>query len=144
MSDKPTHWDWLAMTRAIRDGRIEPPEPGSPSAELAGELGPARGADPMNDRADEAAHWCELIMKSERRERLLQQFYGSGSDWLLNRLRGVIGDCLAWNPTDRPIFCHTALGHRFDGPDNGRYGEDFGTVLDLSDPVFNIGGAVLG
>ena len=98
----------------------------------------------MNDRADEAAQWCERIMLAERRERLLAQYYSTDDVWLLNRLRGVIDDCLSWNSTDRPLFCHHRLGHRFDGPGYGRYGKDFGTVLDLSEPVFNLGGAVLG
>jgi hypothetical protein len=105
---RPSRWEWIAAARAIRDGRTEPPEPGSLSAELAGELGGHRGDDPLNDRADEAAQWCELIMKSERRERLLAQYFSTGSDWLLNRLRGVLDDCWSYNPSDRPMFCHTA------------------------------------
>ena len=92
----------------------------------------------MNDRADEAAQWCERIMLAERRERLLAQYYSTDDVWLLNRLRGVIDDCLSWNPTDRPLFCHTALGHNFSGPRYGSYGENFGTGLGLSEPVFNL------
>ena len=95
--DESTHWDWMKTAREIRDGRVEPPEPGSPSAEMAGELGGHRGDDPLNDRADEAARWCGLIMKSERRERLLAQYFSSGETWLRNRLRGVVDDCLSWN-----------------------------------------------
>jgi hypothetical protein len=53
MSDA-RRWDFIAEARAIRDGRTEPPAPGSLSAQLAGELGPARGDDPINDRAEEA------------------------------------------------------------------------------------------
>ena len=83
-------------------------------------------------------------MRSEKRERLLAQYYGTDSDWLLNRLRGVVDDCLSWNPSDGPLICDTALGRGFDGPDNGVYSGDFGTGLDLSEPVFNSGGVILG
>ncbi len=86
----------------------------------------------MNDRADEAAQWCERIMLAERRERLLAQYYSTDDVWLLNRLRGVIDDCLSWNSTDRPLFCHHRLGHRFDGPGYGRYGEG---LRDRAGPV---------
>ena len=64
MSDRPTHWEWIAAARAIREGRTEPPADGSLSAELAAELGSHRGGDPINDRADEAAQWREQIMHS--------------------------------------------------------------------------------
>lgn len=95
--DKSTHWDWMKRAREIRDGRTVPPEPGSLSAELAADLGAHRGDDPLNDRAEEAQQWCEAIMKNERRERLLAQYFSSGETWLRNRLRGVVDDCLSWN-----------------------------------------------
>ena len=78
------------------------------------------------------------------RERLLAQYNSSDSDWL-ESLRGVLDDCLSWNPTDRPLFCHTAIGHTFE-PDHGMYGGPgiFGTGFDLSEPVFNLGGVMLG
>lgn len=72
-------WDVIAEAEAIRDGRTEPPADGSLSAQLAAELGPGRGDDPLNDRADEAAQWCELIMHSEKRERLLAQYSSTDS-----------------------------------------------------------------
>ena len=64
---------------------------------MVAELGAARGDDPINDRADEAQYWCEQIMRSEKRERLLAQHNSSGGLWLRNRLRGVADDCLSWN-----------------------------------------------
>ena len=86
-------------------------------------------------------------MHSEGREQLLAQYNSSDSDWLLNRLRGVLDDCLAYNPSDRPLLCHTAIGHTYE-PDHGMYGGPpgigFGTGLGLSEPVFNLGGVVLG
>ena len=89
---QPTHWDWVRETRAIREGRTEPPAEDSLSFELAGqlagELGAHRGDDPLNDRAEEAQEWCERIMLSEGRERLLAQYNSSGELWLLNRLEG--------------------------------------------------------
>jgi hypothetical protein len=140
MSDKPSRWDFIAEAKAIRDGRTEAPEPGSPSAELAAELGAERGDDPINDRADEAAQWCDQIMYSEGRERLLAQYFSTDSDWLLNRLRGVIDDVVSWNP-NRLLICHnSALG-----PERGPgYGTRFGLGLDMSEPVFNMGGVVFG
>ena len=86
---------WAEAARAIRDGRTEPPADGSLSAQLAAELGPGRGDDPLNDRADEGAQWCELIMHSEKRERLLAQYVSTDSDWLVNRLGNVVDDCLS-------------------------------------------------
>ena len=144
MSDKPTHWEWMEAAREIRDSRTEAPEPGSLSAQLAAELGAAKGDDPINDRAEEAQQWCERIMLSEKRERLLQQYNSTGEPWLYYRLRGVIDDCLSWNPSDRPLICHnTPIGHSREG-EHGLYTADFGLGIDLSGPVFNMGGIVYG
>ena len=66
---------------------------------------------------------------------------------LWNRLHGVADDVMSYHPSDKPLFVHTTLGHRYE-PDHGMYGGPpgigFGTRLGLSEPVFNLGGVVLG
>ena len=103
------------------------------------------GDDPMNDRAEEAQSWCERIMRSEKRERLLAQYNSSDGMWLRNRLQGILDDCLFLNPSDRPLIAHNPrIGGDPRHRGHGIYNADFGMVVDISEPVFAMGGVIYG
>ena len=151
MSEKPTHFDWMKAAREVRDGQTVPPAHDSLSAQLAAELnadakagGVYGGDDPINDRAEQAQRWAEEIMRSEKRERLLLQYNSSDSDWLLNRLRGILNDCLSYNRTDKPLIAHNPPIGRGKQAGNKIYAADFGLGVDLREPVFAMGGVIYG
>jgi hypothetical protein len=64
---------------------------------------------------------------------------------LLNRLRGILDDCLKWNPSDKPLIAHNPpIGHDPRHRSHGIYRADFGMAVDISEPVFAMGGGIFG
>src|SRR4029079_12278559 len=77
-------------------------------------------------------------------ERLLAQHNSTDEVWLANRLRGIVDDCLHWNRTDEPLIAHNPPIGRSKGRGHGIYAADFGTVIDIGEPVFAMGGVIFG